>query len=372
MTTGERKIARRGVLGGLGAAAVAGAGGFSLARFLPGGQGGSRDGDIPSGPASSGTDGAAPASDPAPALPRGHIVDGVTHPAVPQRHTRIAVVSLKDRGTVKERLGAAVAVDGTLPSDAGTPSLVLGVAPALAAELWPVRVKHRDALPGFGNDAADIVTGGDVYVQVSAETVSAATERQAAVLAVLGGELVWHGAGYRDAPTSEGVTRAGIGFLDGIINPRDAKLLDAGVWIEGGKDTYLVIRRMHIAESFTSQPVAAQEAAIGRKKTDGAPLSGGTGMDQVDLFAKSPEGRLLTPAGSHARRAHPSNIGRALMLRRSYTLASEGSGLLFLAFMNDPTTFVMTQRRLDEQDDLISHTSTDASGVFYVPESGAL
>lgn len=35
--------------------------------------------------------------------------------------------------------------------------------------------------------------------------------------------------------------------------------------------------------------------------------------------------------------------------------------------MNDPQTFTATQRRLDEMDDLIRHTTTEASGVLFVP-----
>lgn len=35
--------------------------------------------------------------------------------------------------------------------------------------------------------------------------------------------------------------------------------------------------------------------------------------------------------------------------------------------MNDPQTFVVTQRRLEEMDDLIPAMTTDASGWFFVP-----
>ncbi len=56
------------------------------------------------------------------------------------------------------------------------------------------------------------------------------------------------------------------------------------------------------------------------------------------------------------------------MLRRSYSADLGGdAGLLFIAFLSDPSTFVLTQRRLDEMDALIAHTRTEASGVFFVP-----
>ncbi|HWV50782.1 MAG TPA: Dyp-type peroxidase, partial [Microbacterium sp.] len=188
-------------------------------------------------------------------------------------------------------------------------------------------------------------------------------------LAALGAAVLWEQSGYRDAPTPQGTARTSNGFIDGIMNPRTAELMDAGVWTGGAhRDTHLVVRRMRILPEFMSQPVPDQERAIGRERASGAPLSGGGPDDEVDLFAKTADGRLLTPKASHARRAHPSNIGRALMLRRSYSFdVPEGAGLLFIAFMSDPQTFVLTQRRLDEMDDLIAHTVTDASGCFFVP-----
>ena len=159
-----------------------------------------------------------------------------------------------------------------------------------------------------------------------------------------------------------------MGFLDGIINPRTSQLQSEGVWAGPELDTYVVLRRMHISADFLRQSVPEQEAAIGRKRADGTPLSGGGPMDELDLFAKSDAGRLAVPAGAHARRAHPANIGRPLMLRRSYSIDSaKGAGLLFAAYLSDPQTFVATQRRLDEQDELIKHTSTSASGCFFVP-----
>lgn len=294
---------------------------------------------------------------------------GITFPDVPQRHLALRVVALD--GVESAALPALVAAASRVesPPDAGEVTVTVGYAPVHALTLWPERAAAASDLPAFAHDDPAIVTGGDLAVQVCAETASGARDAANAVVAALGARIVWQQAGYRDAPTPHGTARTSTGFIDGIVNPRTAELREAGVWTDAAHhDTHLVVRRMLISASFTAQPVAAQEQAVGRSRDTGAPLSGGGPDDEVDLFAKTADGRLLTPAASHARRAHPSHIGRPLMLRRSYSFdPPSGAGLVFIAFLSDPQTFVMTQRRMDEMDDLMAATTTDASGCFFVP-----
>jgi len=358
-TTG--KIGRRSLFAGIGAAAVTGAAGFALGRM---GAGTTATPD----PATSTTTTTAEQ----PALPAEHRLAGATWPEVPPRHLTVVVLTLASTSPADARaaIDAIRAATSDVEADAGELTVLVGVAPALAATLWPGRVAHPDPLPAFRNDRAPFLAEGDVLVEICAETAAAVADRTRAILAAVpGATLVWRNNGSRDAPTPAGTTRTPIGFVDGIINPRTVEMLEAGVWVGNGRDTYAVVRRMHIEPAFTDLPVPQQEEAIGRRRDTGAPLSGGDGMAEVDLFAKSETGRLLTPTAAHARRAHPSNIGRPLMLRRSYPLGDvPGAGLLFLAFFNDPATFIMTQRRLDEQDGLISHTYTDAGGVFFIPD----
>lgn len=339
----------------VGAAAVAGASGW----LLRGASGATSEGTTPTPTAS-----ASPLSS-ADQRP------GITHPAVPQRHLMLRVVTVEGAASadLPARVAAAVDAVGDVPADAGEVTVTVGYAPEHALALWPERAAAASALPAFARDDPGMITGGDLAVQVCAETASGARDASDAVLAALGGRVLWEQAGYRDAPTPHGTARTSTGFIDGIINPRTAELLAAGVWTDAEHhDTHLVVRRMHIDAAFTTRPVAEQEQAIGRSRATGAPLSGGGPDDEVDLFSKTADGRLLTPAAAHARRAHPTNIGRALMLRRSYSFdPPSGAGLVFIAFVADPQTFVLTQRRLDEMDDLLANTSTDASGCFFVP-----
>ncbi|MGM1018230.1 MAG: Dyp-type peroxidase [Actinomycetota bacterium] len=297
---------------------------------------------------------------------------GITFPAVPQRHVRIDILDFPSESAsqVRERVRAALRTTPVHNEDAGEVTVTVGFAPHHARELWPERAAAASEIPSFPSDAATLTSGGDVAIQVCAETASAVLDTMIELRAALeASETVWSQSGFRDAPTSHGTARITTGFIDGITNPRSAAELAAGVWSDSDlRDTHWVVRRMRVSSDFGRLSTEAQERAIGRRCDTGAPLSGGGAHDDIDLFAKKPDGTLLIPFDAHARRAHPSNIGRGLMLRRSYSIEVEsGAGLLFIAFLSDPSTFVLTQRRLEEQDAFIAHTSTDASGAFFVP-----
>lgn len=299
--------------------------------------------------------------------------DGITWPQSPPRHTLVAVVELGGVGAARV-LEAARAVRAAVappPEDAAPLTVLVGLGVPIAHELFPERCARVAGLPEFSGDAAGIRRGGELMLMISAETVAAVRDACADALGALGAHRVlWSQTGFRDAPSPAGTTRSGIGFVDGIVNPRTAEALQAGVWTGGGRrDTFLVVRRMPIDRAFSELPVEAQEQAIGRHKRDGAPLSGGSTMDDIDLLAKHPDGRTKTPRDAHARRAHPANIGRPLMLRRSYSFDDGAeSGMLFVAAVADPETFVLTQRRLDEADELLRHASTTAGDCFFIPE----
>lgn len=297
---------------------------------------------------------------------------GITFPAIPQRYALVEVLAVPGVSAreLLHRVGAAMAALPAQPDDAGTVTVTFGFAVRHALQLWPQRAAAASEFPSFANDDDAIVTGGDLAVQVCSETAAGAHDTAAAVRDALGDATpVWRQLGMRDGPTPEGTARTAAGFIDGIINPRGAQELAAGVWADARtRDTHWVLRRMHISPDFARRPVREQERAIGRRRDTGAPLSGGSALDQVDLFAKQPDGELITPVDAHARRANPTHLGRPLMLRRSYSIELEdGPGLLFIAFLSDPETFVLTQRRLDQQDAFIAHTRTTASGCFFVP-----
>jgi deferrochelatase/peroxidase EfeB len=119
--------------------------------------------------------------------------------------------------------------------------------------------------------------------------------------------------------------------------------------------------------AFGELSVEYQEAVVGRRRADGAPLSGGDQRDEVSLTSKTADGRYVTPVGSHARAAHPGPTGSALMLRRGYSYADGADvGLVFTCFQRDLRTFVATQQRIDEQDEMMRYVTTTASASFLV------
>ena len=64
---------------------------------------------------------------------------------------------------------------------------------------------------------------------------------------------------------------------------------------------------------------ADQETIFGRRKNTGAPLTGRSEFDLVDLSAKAPDGSLVIDADAHIRLAAPSSHGGQRILRRGYS-----------------------------------------------------
>ncbi len=369
---------RRGVLramAGLGLGAGVGlAGGFAGARSL----------DAPSTSAA-----AAPGGEPAPVPVHGPHQAGVASPDTPQRHGVLLVLSLPDLTgagaparlrevcaaagrAVTDVTGAGAGAAGLLdgPRDL---SVTIGVGPRPLA-LLDAGLPGAEDLPTFvGDDAiAPEHRGGDLLVAAYSSDPNDA-ELAAAWVAdqVPGAERRWSQRGFR-APGSGTVARSPLGFHDGIIVPRTAAELAEHVWVPDGPlagGTVCVVRRLRLDTArFRTEAPARQEEIIGRRRGDGSPLSGGGPLDEVDVLAKAPTGELLTPPRSHARAAHPSFTDSHLMLRRGYAYdnGADDAGLLFVCFQRDLRTFVQTQHRLDETDDLMGYAAPTASGTFLV------
>lgn len=330
------------------------------------------------------------AGEPVPA--RGRRQAGVDRPATPQRTALIVVADVAgdpDRTRVRELLAAAgEAVDAVTDPSGGDPlvvpdgpgdlSVTVGIGPRLVASLDPA-LPGAEPLPAFAGDEAmdPRFIGGDLLIAVYSSDVSVLAGVAAHVLAAIpGATRRWAQSGVRGAGEG-GIARNPLGYHDGIIVPRTREELAANVWIGAGPaadGTVAVIRRLRLdVERFHAQPVPAQDRVIGRRRGDGAPLSGGGPTDQVNLTAKSPEGEYRVPLRSHARAAHPSFTGSALMLRRGYSFSNPvgpgepaDDGLLFMCFQHSLDTFVRTQRRLDESDDLMSYVTATASASFLI------
>ena len=275
--------------------------------------------------------------------------------------------------------------------DAGPSSLTvtLGFGASLfdKAALQAARPFALAPLPAFAGDALDPArSDGDLLLQICADDALVAfhalrvLQRQAAGTAA----PRWQASGFSRTPGATARPRTGrnlMGQIDGTNNPKPtdsdfaARILSTGPgWLAGG--SYLVFRRIRmLLDDWENLPTDRQERVIGRRKSDGAPLSGGTETTPVDLAKQNPDGTLAIPADAHIRAAAPAANSGAAMLRRGFSYAdgvladgSPDAGLLFLAFQADPAHgFVPVQRKLSRGDGLSRFLRHEASGLYAVP-----
>ncbi|MCX2967896.1 MULTISPECIES: iron uptake transporter deferrochelatase/peroxidase subunit [Streptomyces] len=249
-------------------------------------------------------------------------------------------------------------------------------------------------LPDFSADALDRRrSDGDLWVQVGADDALVAFDavrvltRQAADAA----RVRWRMSGFNRTPGATARPRSQrnlMGQVDGTNNPRPtdgdferhvfvpASGADGAhpAWMAGG--SYAVVRRIRmLLADWDGLSLAEQERVMGRRKSDGAPLSGGTETTPVDLAARTADGEPAVAADAHVRVSAPETNGGATMLRRSYSyddgLLDDGApdaGLLFVAWQADPRrAFVPVQRKLDRGDALSGFVRHEASALFAVP-----
>ena len=308
---------------------------------------------------------------------------GVDRPAVPQTGIEFGVFDLGDGvspGAALAKIGEAVSavVSGRSARMAGTEpgdlTVTVGVGPRLVAAVDPA-LPGATRLPAFAREqiaASD--RDGDVMVQVSGSdplAVTLASGALADAVHAAGGATRWSQGGFRRYG-GDGYALNLLGFRDGIVQPDPSDLTDP-LWLSGPEPvagaTIVVVRRLRIdMAGFLDMSVPAQEAAVGRHRGNGCPLSGGSVSTPLDLGAKTPEGSYLIPATAHARRANADVTGVSVMLRRGYNYDNgpEDQGLLFISFHRELRTFTETQYQLDAADALMSHTLATASATFLV------
>jgi dye decolorizing peroxidase len=130
-----------------------------------------------------------------------------------------------------------------------------------------------------------------------------------------------------------------------------------------------------LLDTWDHLSVAEQERVVGRRKSDGAPLSGGVETTPVQLDKINADRSLAIAGDAHIRLAAPASNSGAAMLRRAFSyhdgIGTDGTpdaGLLFVAWQADPMTgFVPVQRKLDGADGLSRFLRHEASGLFAVP-----
>ncbi|MFG3304812.1 iron uptake transporter deferrochelatase/peroxidase subunit [Streptomyces wuyuanensis] len=259
------------------------------------------------------------------------------------------------------------------------------------------RPVQLDPLPAFSGDRLDPRRSeGDLWVQIGANDALVAFHALRAVQKAAGAaaRTRWQMNGFNRSPgvTARPMTSRNLmGQIDGTRNPKPSEpdfdrrvfVPAAGsgsasprqpAWMAGG--SYAVVRRIRmLLDDWEKLNLRDQELVIGRRKSDGAPLTGGGETTELDLDRTGPDGSLVVPANAHARISAPEQNAGAAMLRRPFSyhdgMAADGTpdaGLLFVCWQADPLRgFVPVQRKLDRGDALSAFVRHEASGLFAVP-----
>ncbi|WP_419996449.1 iron uptake transporter deferrochelatase/peroxidase subunit [Streptomyces boninensis] len=245
-------------------------------------------------------------------------------------------------------------------------------------------------LPDFTADHLDPKrSNGDLWIQIGADDPLVAfdalrtLQREAADTAT----LRWQMSGFNRTPgaTAHPMSMRNLmGQVDGTNNPKPedkdfaAKIFvpkdGTPAWMAGG--SYAVVRRIRmLLDTWDHLPADRQERVIGRRKSDGAPLSGGTETTPVALNKINKDGSFAILGDAHIRVAAPESNSGATMLRRSFSYhdgfrddGAPDAGLLFIAWQADPRHgFTPVQRKLDRGDGLSRFLRHEASALFAVP-----
>lgn len=273
-------------------------------------------------------------------------------------------------------------------------SVIFGFGPGLFDKTGLEKAKPAalEPVPPFVGDALEPeYSDGDLYVEIAADDALVVAHAQRTLERIADGTATvrWMMNGFSRSPgASTGTPRNLMGQLDGTGNPkpgtqrfdRHIYVPDGGAagrspaWMAGG--SYAVVRRIRmLLDPWEQLPVARQEKIIGRRKSDGAPLSGGHEYTPLDLNKQNADGSLAIAGDAHVRVATPASNEGATILRRVFSYfdgyrrdGAPDAGLLFVAWQNDPQTgFVRIQQKLAKGDGLSRFLSHESSAVFAVP-----
>jgi len=316
---------------------------------------------------------------------------------------REAAALLRRWSATAERLmaGETAASDDTdVARDAGPSSLTItfgfGHSFFSRTGLEKQRPVSLDPLPDFSSDQLDKArSNGDLWVQIGADDALVAFHALRAIQKDAGSaaRIRWQMNGFNRTPgaTAHPMTARNLmGQLDGTRNPKptesdfDKRIFvpSSGsgdpAWMANG--SYAVVRRIRmLLDDWEKLSLKDQENVIGRRKSDGAPLSGGTETTAMDLEKTDAQGNYVVPGNAHARISRPDQNGGAAILRRPFSyhdgFDADGvpdTGLLFVCWQADPLRgFVTIQRKLDRGDALSKYIRHEASGLFAVPGGAA-
>ncbi|MGW6057196.1 iron uptake transporter deferrochelatase/peroxidase subunit [Streptomyces sp. NPDC055189] len=312
-----------------------------------------------------------------------------------------AAALLRRWSATAERLMAGKAAEGgdtDVARDAGPSSLsvTFGFGHSFFGRtgLEKQRPSALDPLPDFSSDRLDKARSeGDLWVQIGANDPLVAFHALRAIQKEAGeaARVRWQMNGFNRSPGATArpmTTRNLMGQIDGSNNPKpsdddfDRRIFVPAKgdpqWMAGG--SYVVVRRIRmLLDDWEKLGVKDQEAVIGRHKSDGSPLTGGTETTEPKLEKAGPDGNYVIALNAHARITRPDKNGGSAMLRRPFSYhdgfdknGEPDAGLLFVCWQADPLRgFVPVQRKLDRGDALSEFIRHESSGLFAVPGGAA-
>ncbi|WP_371661295.1 iron uptake transporter deferrochelatase/peroxidase subunit [Streptomyces sp. NBC_00280] len=291
--------------------------------------------------------------------------------------------------------GEAAAHDDTdVARDAGPSSLTVtfgfGYGFFARTGLEKQRPVALDPLPEFSSDHLDKArSNGDLWVQIGANDALVAFHALRAIQKDAGSaaRVRWQMNGFNRSPgaTAQPMTARNLmGQMDGTRNPKPSEAdFDKRIFVPAAGEpswmangSYAVVRRIRmLLDDWEQLSVKQQEDVVGRKKSNGAPLSGGSETTAMDLEKVDANGDLVVPINAHSRITRPDENGGAAILRRPFSfhdgIGADGTpdaGLLFVCWQADPLRgFVPVQRKLDRGDALSKFIRHESSGLFAVP-----
>ncbi|GAB3944201.1 Dyp-type peroxidase [Corynebacterium tapiri] len=238
----------------------------------------------------------------------------------------------------------------------------------------------KEGLPHFSRDQLDPAYGQtDIVLQVCSNnpTTAAFVARHVVRSATTYVSPKWTQRGFLTPDAKSSTPRNLFGQLDGTVNPRTPEKFDEQVWIDKGPEwmtggSAMVMRRIAMnLDSWETLDRNSREVALGRKLSDGAPLSGGQEFDDVDVRAVDKYGLPKVDRNSHAALARPAEgHPEQRLLRRAYNFDQgiNDSGLVFVCYQKDPLAqFAAIQKRLDASDAMNTWVTHVGSAVYFVP-----
>ncbi len=293
---------------------------------------------------------------------------------------------------------AAATGDTDVARDAGPSSLTVtfgfGYGFFARTGLEKQRPVALDPLPDFSSDHLDKArSNGDLWVQIGANDALVAFHALRAIQKDAGGaaRVRWQMNGFNRSPgaTAHPMTARNLmGQIDGTRNPKPSEHdFDQRIFVPASGEpswmangSYAVVRRIRmLLDDWEQLSVKDQENVVGRRKSNGAPLSGGGETTAMDLEKVDANGDPVVPINAHARITRPDENGGAAVLRRPFSfhdgIGTDGTpdaGLLFVCWQADPLRgFVPVQRKLDRGDALSKFIRHESSGLYAVPGGAA-